>query len=245
MQNEWQKFFDEYAPLYMGHEFTHNAVAEVDFILEEFDLPPGGRVLDMGCGTGRHAVELARRGYKVTGVDISSGMLDEARKAAEQAGVAVEWVQADAVRFTPRQMFDAAICLCEGAFGLVGSGEDPIEHDLAILRNVAAALKPGARFILNALNAMEKIRRCSQADVQSGRFDPATLVEMDSIDWETPEGKRSHQGRERGYVPTEFVMMLRQAGFVVEHIWGGTAGGWNRQPLNLDEMEIMAVSRKP
>ena len=56
----------------MDNSFTKNTVAEVDFVLEELSLPPGSRILDVGCGTGRHAVELARRGYQITGVDISS-----------------------------------------------------------------------------------------------------------------------------------------------------------------------------
>ena len=141
-KNEWEEFFDGHAPIYMDNIFTKNTVAEVDFLLEELKLPPGSCILDIGCGTGRHAVELARRGYRVTGVDISSGMLAEAERAASEAGVKVEWVQADATTFTPTELFDASICLCEGAFGLLGTDDDHSEHDLNILRNISAALKP-------------------------------------------------------------------------------------------------------
>ena len=74
-RNEWEEFFDGHAPVYMDNSFTKNTVEEAEFVLEELGLPAGGRILDVGCGTGRHAVELARRGYRVTGVDISSGML--------------------------------------------------------------------------------------------------------------------------------------------------------------------------
>ena len=84
-RNEWEEFFDGHAPVYMDNSFTKNTVAEVDFVLEELGLPRGSRILDVGCGTGRHAVELARRGYWVTGVDISSGMLAEAEKVAREA----------------------------------------------------------------------------------------------------------------------------------------------------------------
>jgi hypothetical protein len=70
------------------------------------------------------------------------------------------------------------------------------------------------------------------------------MVEVSVIEWDTPAGKRSRQVRERSYVPTELVMLFRQAGFEVEHIWGGTAGNWGRRKIDLDEMEIMVVARK-
>ena len=177
-RNEWEEFFDGHAPVYMENSFTKNTVEEVDFVLEELSLPPGSHILDVGCGTGRHAVELARRGYQVTGVDISSGMLAEAEKAAREAGVEVELIHTDATRFTSDKLFGAAICLCEGAFSLLGSEDDPIERDLAILCNIHAALKPGARFILTAPNACRLIRQATQEDVEKGRFDPVTMVEV-------------------------------------------------------------------
>ena len=241
-RNEWEEFFDGHAPVYMDNSFTKNTVEEVDFVLEELSLPPGSHILDVGCGTGRHAVELARRRYQVTGVDISSGMLAEAEKAAREADVEVTLIHADATRFKSDKLFDAAICLCEGAFSLLGSQDDPIEHDLAILRNVHAALKPGARFILTALNACRMIRQATQEDVDNGRFDPATMVEVCTMEYDTPEGKKIMLVRERSYVPTELVMLFRQAGFEVEHIWGGTAGNWGRRKIHLDEMEVMVVA---
>jgi len=241
----WEMFFDGHAPDYMDNIFTKNTVAEVDFLLEELGLPPGSCILDIGCGTGRHAVELARRGYHVTGVDISSGMLVEAEKAAGKAGVKIEWVHADATKFTSTELFDVAICLCEGAFGLLGTDDDPLEHDLSILRNIHAALKPGARLVMTALNGYAPIRQHTQQDVKDGLFDPTTLINTVAVEFETPEGKKDVLVRERRYVPTELIMLLRLAGFAVEHVWGGTAGNWGRRPVELDEMEIMTVARKP
>lgn len=78
-------FFDAHAPHYMNNAFTKNTIKEVDFVIEELKLPMGSTILDVGCGTGRHSIELAKRGYKVTGIDISAGMLAEARRAAKQA----------------------------------------------------------------------------------------------------------------------------------------------------------------
>jgi len=243
-RNDWERFFDGHAPVYMDNSFTSNTVQEVDFILKDLKLPLRSFILDMGCGTGRHAVELAKRGYQITGVDISAGMLSEARKAARQAKVDVIWVQADAVKYTPAKKFDAAICLCEGAFGLLGTDDDPIEHDLSILRNINAVLKPKAKLIMTTLNGYRMIRQYNRGDVESGKFNPNTMVEIESVEYDSLEGKKSALVRERGYVPTELVLLFRLTGFVVENIWGGTAGNWGHRQLELDEMEVMVTARK-
>jgi cyclopropane fatty-acyl-phospholipid synthase-like methyltransferase len=243
-KNEWETFFDAHAPVYMENSFTKNTLEEVDFILEELKLPPGSHILDVGCGTGRHSVELAKRGYKVTGVDISSGMLSEAKKAASKAGIKVEWIHADASKFTSPGSFDAAICLCEGAFGLLGKDDDPLEHELSILRNINNVLKADKKLILTALNGFRMIRDHSQEDVETGKFDPITLVEVSSQECDTAEGKKSVWVKERGFIPTELAILLFQSGFKVEQIWGGTAGNWGRRKIDLDEMEIMVIARK-
>ena len=95
-KHDWERFFDEHAIIYMDNVFTKNTLAEVDFLLELLPIEPGDHILDIGCGAGRHSVELARRGFQVTGVDISAGMLAQAADAAEKAGVEVNWVKADA-----------------------------------------------------------------------------------------------------------------------------------------------------
>jgi ubiquinone/menaquinone biosynthesis C-methylase UbiE len=243
-KNEWEEFFDGHAPEYMNNEFTKNTLAEVDFIIEELSLAEGCRILDVGCGTGRHSIELARRGYRMTGIDLSSGMLAEARKNAAKAGVEVEWIKSNAARFELKKLFDAALCLCEGAFGLLGSADDPVEHQLSILRNINRALKPKAKTIFTVLNGMRLIRKCNQKDVEEGKFDPRMMVETSPMEYDSAEGRKNLTVKERGFVPTELVLMFRQTGFEVENIWGGTAGNWGRRKIDLDEMEIMIVAQK-
>lgn len=242
--NEWERFFDGHAPVYMDNSFTKNTVREIDFILKELKLPLESCILDIGCGTGRHAIELAKRGYQITGVDISAGMLAEARKPAREANVDVIWVQADAVKYTSTEKFDAAICLCEGAFGLLGTDDDPIEHDLSILRNIHAVLKPKAKLILTTLNGYRMIRQYNTEDVKSGLFNLNTIVETETVEYDSLEGKKSALVRECGYVPAELILLFRLAGFKVENIWGGTAGNWGHRQLELDEMEVMIIARK-
>lgn len=244
MTHIWQTFFDAYAPHYLGEVFTQNTAAEIDFLMAELALKPGQSLLDIGCGVGRHSIPLAKKGLRVTGLDISEGMLNIARQEAAAQGLQVEWIQQDATQFRPQKRYDAVICLCEGAFSLLSTGDDPGQHDMSILKLAYEALEPGGRFLLTALNAMRYIRLYTPADIAAGKFDPHTLVEFGEMSYDTPEGKKTVQVRERGYVPTELALMFRIVGFQVEHLWGGTAGAWNRQPLDPDEYEIMVVARK-
>lgn len=241
-KSAWEKFFDGHAPVYEENVFTKNTIPEVDFLLEELSLHPGASVLDVGCGTGRHSIELARRGYSVTGLDLSSEMLGRAKEAAGAAGVKVDWIRSDATRFSFPATYDGAVCLCEGAFGLLGQGDDPIGQPLSILRNISRSLKLQAKAVLTVLNGVAMLRRHTNEDVAEGRFDPLTLVE--SSEHPPREGLPSVALRERAFVPTELVLLFRLAGMSLLNMWGGTAGNWGRRLLDLDEIEIMIVARK-
>lgn len=241
-KSAWEAFFDAHAPIYDDNVFTKNTIPEVDFLIEELSLPPGAAILDVGCGTGRHAVEFAKRGYKVTGLDLSSAMLLKAADAARAAGVSVEWIHSDATRFSLPGKYDGAVCLCEGAFGLLGRQDDPIDQPLAILRNISRSLKPKAKAVLTVLNGAAMLRRSTNTDVTEGRFDPLTIVASSAHP--PREGLPAVTVRERAFLPPELSLLSRLAGMAVLNMWGGTAGNWGRRPIDLDEIEIMIVARK-
>ena len=102
-QNErasaWEQFFDNEASHYLEHGFTSNTISEVAFLVDELQLEIGKSILDIGCGVGRHSIPLARHGYHVTGIDLSSGMLSQAKATARAEGVNVTFIHADASRY--------------------------------------------------------------------------------------------------------------------------------------------------
>ena len=241
---DWQTFFTAHAPHYDENPFTKNTVAEIDFLLELFPIPKGARILDVGCGTGRHSVELAKRGFEVTGLDLTPAMLEIARAKAEAAGVRVNFLHGNASAFAFGTPFDVAICLCEGGFGLLGAGEDPDEQAIGVFGSIFKALKSGGCFLMTALNGYSAIRRFQDESTISGALDPSTMVAEYDDEWDLPEGKQIVTVRERLFIPPEVTKFLRSAGFRVDAVYGGTAGHWGRRPLMLDEVEAMYVCRK-
>jgi len=240
----WREFFEGHAEFYDQNAFTKNTLVECQFLTEKMKLVPGMRLLDVGCGTGRHSIELAKSGISVTGVDISPAMLQIAQSKAAQQGVNIEWIEADATLWNQPGSFDAAICLCEGGFGLSNHNEDPVTHDLSILRNISTSLKPGSPFILTALNGYSVIRRVTDEHVEHQSFDPASMEMVYIDEMNLPEGPTPMLIRERLFIPPEIKSMMYHAGFETKQVWGGTAGDWGERPLRLDEIEAMYFAMK-
>ncbi len=121
---------------------------EVDLVVDLLGLERGSRILDAGCGHGRHALELARRGFRVTGLDLSEPSLAIARRQAEDAGVEVEYVAGDARELSWEAEFDGAITLFSTILGYFEDESD----DGRFLGALARALRPGGRLVLDTIN---------------------------------------------------------------------------------------------
>lgn len=131
---------------YLRYSFTKGTRQEVEFLVNELGLRPGMRVLDVGCGPGRHAYALAALGIEVHGIDISQRFVDIANRSAPD-GATFERADARNMRFDGE--FDAAICLCQGAFGLMTAAD----HDEVVLAGISRALRPGGRLALSAFSS--------------------------------------------------------------------------------------------
>lgn len=244
MTSMWQEFFDSQAERYDENEFTKHSENEVEFLLSLYPIAPSGKILDLGCGTGRHAIEFAKRGFQVTGVDFSPKMLEQAKKKAEALNLDIQWELADVRNLALDEVFDAAFCLCEGGLGLIQRGDDPMENDLQIFRVAHAHLRPTAPFVITCLNGYSVIRQLKDEFIGDGRFNPATMISSYMDEWALPDGVRQLQIFERLFIAPEIVRMLTESGFKVDAVYGGTAGYWGKRPLSLDEVEAMFVSRK-
>jgi ubiquinone/menaquinone biosynthesis C-methylase UbiE len=222
---------------YLRYGFTRGTNGEVDFLIDLLALPAGARILDVGCGAGRHSLELARRGFRPIGVDISQGLIDVARRAAADEGLAAEFIVSDARHMSFDREFDAAICLCEGAFGLAG---DQAGHR-AILAAIARALRPGAPFVLTAIHALSAVRNLEPGAI----FDACTATVLRKETITSPSGEsRVVDLYTTAFTCRELTMMLENAGFTVEAVHGCEAGEFARKPLTCDDIEIMMVSRR-
>ena len=155
--HEDDAFWEAFGPIMFTEELRAAAPADVDAILELVDLPPGASILDLGCGVGRHALELARRGYQVTGVDRTAAYLAEAQKRAREEGLPGAFLTADMREFVRPAAFDVVLSL----YTSFGYFEDAADNK-KVLVNVAHSLKPEGRFVLQ-LMGKEVLARIFQA----------------------------------------------------------------------------------
>lgn len=220
--------------------------AEVDFLTSTLALKQGAKIFDCPCGHGRHSIELARRGYIVTGQDLNGFFLKEAKKAAKHTGVSVRWVKRDMRKVSFKNEFDVALNLFT-SFGYLESDDE----DQKALSQVAKALKRGGKFLLDVINRDRIVRTFREKDWQQlsdgaiviteKQFDHATgrNLEKRVRIWKT--GKREEFSLiVRMYTVTELVAMFRKAGLTLKEMYGN----YNGDPLTFDSKRYILVAEK-
>lgn len=250
MDTPWyRRLFEDFARGYDAEPFTQGTVGEVDFFERELGGDRSARILDIGCGTGRHAVELARRGYRVTGVDLSEAQLRRAADKAAKAGVQVEFVLGDARSLDYHASFDLALLVCEGAFSLMETDEGNYQ----ILQGATRALRPGGRLILTTLNALHPLRVLARGELFPGTpqesgmdFDLLTLRAHATVTVTTDSGRPlTLQADERYYLPSEITWLLTSAGLRNVSIHSCRLGAFSREEaLGWEDLEMLVVAEK-
>ena len=249
MKQWYEELFENYAESYDRESYTRGTQGEVDFIEKEINFDKTKRILDIGCGTGRHAIELAKRGYHVTGIDLSASQLNRAIEKAKKENLTINFLRADARHLDFNNEFDAAIMICEGAFPLMETDE----MNFKILENARNALKPKGKLILTTLNALfplynsiEKFMEEQGYKSKDHCFDLLTLRQTDTVEITDDSGKKkSITGNERYYMPSEMTWYLQSLHFKDIGIYGCKMGQFSRHdPLTTDDVEMLVIAEK-
>ncbi len=253
MKQWYESLFENYGKKYDTEIFTKGTLGECDFIEREIGNDTNVRILDIGCGTGRHSIELAKRGHTVTGIDLSESMLNCAKEKARQVNLRVDFQLCDARTLPFRNEFDLAIMLCEGSFPLMETDE----MNFAILRSAANSLKEKGKLIFTTLNGLFPLFHSVKDFLASAHVEGNAAYKNNTFDLMT---FRDHSTtistndlgetveilcNERYYVPSEITWMLRSLGFSLIHIAGAKLGAFNRNDvLTTDDFEMLVIAER-
>ena len=223
---------------YLKYSFTKGTKQEIDFLVETLPLREGDRVIDIGCGPGRHCIELALRGYRAFGIDISETFIEQASASAVE-GASFRRLDARALQNEEElhEKFDAAICLCQGAFGVMLDDSE----DLDVLRGAVAVLRPGGLLVLSAFNSYFSIRHHTDAEFDVGRG-----VSHERTVLRNPAGESLETDLWTGcYTPRELRMACSLVGLEVVQIHGVEPGNYGLHDPSVDLPEYLLIARKP
>ncbi len=253
MKQWYEELFENYGQKYDNESFTHGTIGECDFIEQEISFNKSVKILDVGCGTGRHSIELSKRGYDITGIDLSDSQLVRAREKAEKQDLKIDFLKYDARNLPFINEYDLVIMLCEGAFSLMETDEMNYE----ILKNATKSLKEHGKFIFTTLNGLFPLYHsveefCASttdpgnATYRSNTFDLMTFRDYNITEVEDDDGnKKELKCNERYYVPSEILWLLKTLGYIKIEIFGAKLGAFSRNDrLTTEDFEMLVVAEK-
>jgi 2-polyprenyl-3-methyl-5-hydroxy-6-metoxy-1,4-benzoquinol methylase len=253
MKQWYELLFENYGQKYDNEYFTKGTIGECDFIEQEVNYDKSIKILDVGCGTGRHSIELSKRGYKMTGIDLSGSQLEKAREKANAQKLNIDFQKHDARKLPFENEFDVAIMLCEGAFPLMETDEMNYE----ILLNATKSLKNHGKFIFTTLNGLFPLYHsveefCAStvdegnATYRSNTFDLMTFRDHNITEVEDDSGnKKVLECNERYYVPSEISWLLKTLGYNKIDIFGAKLGAFSRNDLlTTEDFEMLVIAEK-
>lgn len=251
MAQWYEELFTNYAKTYDKEVFTQGTLQEVDFLEQELNYVKHKRILDIGCGTGRHAIELAKRGYTVTGIDLSESQLHRAKQKAQAENVEINFQRADARYLQFKHEFDLVIMLCEGGFSLMETDE----MNFAILKSATQALNVEGKFIFNALNVLFPLyhsvkdfinNNIVEGQNSSNSFDLMTFREHSIFDLADDDGnQKTVNCNERYYAPSEITWLLKTFNYSKIDIYGCQIGDFKRaKMLTTEDYEMLIIAER-
>ena len=253
-KKQWYELlFENYGQKYDNESYTHGSLGECDFIEKELKSDKSLKILDVGCGTGRHAIELSKRKYIVTGIDLSETQLTRAREKAESNNLKIDFQKQDARNLPFNNEFDIAIMLCEGGFPLMETDEMNFE----ILKSVTKSLREHGKFIFTTLNGLFPLYHsveefCAStsengnATYRSNTFDLMTFRDHNITEFEDDFGnKKTLECNERYYMPSEIFWLLKSLRYKTIDIYGAKLGAFSRNDkLTTEDFEMLVIAEK-
>lgn len=233
--SDWYKtaFRYDYLRVY-PHRNDEEARRQVDFLLHSLDVPPSCEVLDLGCGDGRHSLELTRRGFRVTGLDLSEELLERARRRSADEGLDITFIQGD-MRDPPAvRAYDLAVNFFTSFGYFREDGENA-----RVLEAISRALRPGGRFLMDYLNREYVIstlvpsdrRNVEGMEVEQRRWitgNPSEAGEHVRINKQVrireDGAERSYDESVRMYTLEELETLMDRAGLKVTQTYGDFDG---------------------
>ena len=253
MKQWYEKLYDNYGDQYDKESFTQGTIGECDFIERELQYDKSLKIIDIGCGTGRHSIELSKRGYDITGIDLSETQLEKAREKAKMYNLKIDFLQHDARNLPFENHFDVAIMLCEGGFPLMETDE----MNYKILENATKTLKSSAKLIFTTLNGLfplchsindfhEADAHTEGANYKSESFDLMTLRDYNITTFTDDDGKEHRlECNERYYIPSEITWLLKSLEFKRIEIFGSKLGALSREDkLKTEDYEMLVIAEK-
>lgn len=247
-KKEWfdnDKFWRDLYPFMFPEKRFQETSAEMDGVLS-LVKPNGKAVLDLCCGPGRCSIDLAKRGFKVTGVDRTKFLLDKAKTGARKAGATVEWIEMDMRDFVRPERYDLILSMFH-SFGYF----DDKREDMSVLRNIFASLKPrGVCFIeLMGKEILAKIFQPTRSEIlpdgtrfigRSEIFDEWTRVRNEWILVKNGRAK-TFTFHHTVYSGRELRDRMEQAGFINVKLFGNLNG----DAYGVDAERLIAAGHKP